>query len=285
LIHAAIGLGINTDAAEGNGSGMIQLSEYFSRGTYLGDTIWDQRGGRLHARRSSYSREAEYHTNQFLAYFAMLAVPLDFPLHGGDRLFAVRDLVDTARIECDPKGTNAYTLLALAAYGNFDDVWHNEFGRACSVKDLLCSEIAVPDRTRLACGGAHSLYAIAFTANRFRDELRGNAVLQDEVMRVLQAEFARCKALQDADGSLKPSVLGMTDKDSPESRVYATGHSLEWLLLADWNTEANSEVVHRAASYLVGVINNQGATSFSASPLYHALHALRVYASLQDADL
>lgn len=283
LIHAAIGLGLDTDVAEGNG-GMIRLSEYFSRGTYLAESIWDARGRRLHARRSSYSREAEYHANQFLAYFAMLDVPLDFPLHAGDRVLAVSDLLETARVECDPHGTNAYTLLALAAYGSFDDGWQNEFGQACSVKDLLASEIAVPERTRLACGGTHSLYAIAFTADKFRDELGREPALRHDVAAVLQSEIARCRESQGADGSLKPNLIGVDDKDSTEWRVYATGHSLEWLLLAISDTEAESAMVHRAAAYLVGAIRNQGAGSFSASPLYHALHALRAFAS-REAEL
>jgi hypothetical protein len=282
IVHAALGLGPQAKLRDHVREKEISYLEYFTGDPrYLREPIYLFHGAYVGMRRTGQEGELERHPNQFLAYFAQMGLPKETKFTSEGKSFTLGDMVETARKRFTPGEECTYTLLALATYCKPDESWQNDFGRTYSLTDLVALEIGA-DRRRLACGGTHSNFALAYAVKHCS---QGNVRMETpwrEVTERLEQEIKRARELQQADGSFRAqAVIAEEVSDdhynSIHWKIYSTGHVLEWLSVVLDDHEVESAWVMNAVSFLVLSMNECALNPAPASPWFHAIHALRMW--------
>ncbi len=287
LLHAGIGIGPQGSLQDG--PAVLSIVEYFKNGgPYLSQSIYERRHGGVAVRHSQNRSELERHPNQFLAYFGMMGLPLDMPIAVSSPSDAtIKDLLDTACLQFDPTDEITFTLIAAAIYLPDDAMWTDDHGRSWTLKDLIALELAA-DSEMLACGGSHSSYALTLALQKLRGELPIS--LELELADRLQAKVTEIQKSQLIDGSFPAAVIGISDDLSSQyndrsSKIYSTGHSLEWILIYLENSELQQDWVKRAISFIASQ-DPSSERRINAGTWFHALHALRMYQErIEDNDI
>jgi hypothetical protein len=199
--------------------------------------------------------DGEGHPGQALATFARLGLPLETVVRlPGRKPGTLRLILDDLVATFSLSGEIDWAAEALALYLPPDRTWTNREGRTFSL-DELCDELLGRDASDSTCSGTHRLIALAlllrvgeeeqvlspWTCQRIRDELGG-------VARHLEHGQA-------ADGSWDlrwgdPPARRAAPGGDLNSRLLATGHHLEWLLLLPDDLGPGGSMCSRAAGYL-----------------------------------
>jgi hypothetical protein len=282
ILHAALGLGLEEEVWDHEKQEPITFLRYFQRGgPYLSEPIFVVQGKDVQMRKSRHPSEVERHPDQFLAYFAQLELPLETRFEFQDRTFQLADMVATAKRRFDSSQETTFTLLALAAYSPVGEKWQNQYGRAFSVTDVAALEMARPAE-RLACGGTHSLFALGFALQKGHGNRQPTEPLWKSIADRLAEKRRLAQAAQEPDGSLPATLPGGEEgpggpAGSVQAKIYMTGHMLEWIILTTPEGDLESPWIRRAVQFLCSAVFTCLFDPPSASPWYHALHALRMY--------
>ncbi len=221
------------------------------------------------------------HVDQYLHLFAEAGVALDRPLVAeGGRRFAVRDLLDAAKLGFREDQELAWTLVALSTYLPPGHRWRNGRGVEYAVEDVLRLAIQRDPRSETE-GGPHHLYGVAYALRWLRSHRAGAgqpALVQGDAEAYLRKYVDLARRYQQADGALSGSVFEQGSKPvSPRHLVNTTGHGLEWLAMTLTPDELGQPWVRRAAGRLTLELEEHPRTAFSEGGLYHAAHALVLY--------
>lgn len=237
------------------------------------------------------SKTGEGHPDQWLGYLSQCGdVKLDDEVVVGGKTYHVRDMLAQAQWDIYDGMEASWTLMAAATYLPLDATWTSKTGkdekdRQWSIERVVRMEAAQPLGVG-GCYGSHRLYALALAVNRYMKEtgktpeqLTGGWRLAYERIYDKDAgAIAQVKKYQWRDGTLSTgfftSAGGAHDL---KSRMYAAGHTLEFLVAALSPSELQEPWVVLAVERLLDEFEETKSLDVECGTLYHAAHALKLY--------
>lgn len=260
------------------GGGEISGIDWMASGElWKGESIFEPTpyGGRGHPFSKKWHFEG--HPTQFLGYMCEANMPLDFEFRAGTKKITVRDIINDAKMQITEGPEVTWTLWALAHYLNSNEEWTNARGEPWSIERMVRIEYQ-QSVLNSACGGTHGLYALAYSRNQRLSQklpLTGWWVYADmKVKRYIQ----EARALQNADGSFSSAYFrGRENIAEFEKRIPANGHVLEYLMCALPESELKQTWVRRGVESVAQDLIDNRKTPCDCGPLFHALHALKMY--------
>jgi hypothetical protein len=215
------------------------------------------------------------HDGQFLAILAQSRLMIDYPLQVGEEEFTIADLIEFEKRTCRPRSELTFKLIGLSHYLDTDATWTSETGAPWSISRLIEEEIAQPIRGA-TCGGTHRLLGLSFALHNRRRENKP-----------IDGQFKRAEAyladyhnytlrLQNNDGSFSTNFAsGRGESPDPTTRLYTTGHTLEWMAFSAPDELLADPRMVRSVDYLCGLLETSNGWEYGA--LGHALHGLSIY--------
>ena len=271
------------DVAAGKKVGGI---EFLCRhATYEGKRIFRDAGGQptLPTRGLSFglgkSFQVQDHVDQFLMTFADADVSLDEPiLAEGGRKFTVGDMLRSSQANVKDDQELGWTLVVATKYLKFSDRWKTAAGKTYRIEDLAALAIR-RDASRETEGGPHHLYGVAYALGEYQRRHPGKpAGTWADARLYLERYVALARKYQRPDGSFSAVMFrGSRQASSPRQMVWATGHTIEWLSVAQSAEQLRQGWVRRGVAALVQMMEDHPTDAFSEGGLYHAAHALRRY--------
>ena len=221
--------------------------------------------------------EYEGHPNQFLAFFALSRLPLDFPFQIEGKTVTFGEMLTNAKMEVTDKEEITWTLWAFAYYYDMNDQWINAAGEPWSIERLVSTQLRQPVE-KSPCGGCHGLFALASARNAYLQA--GNRLsgvwMQTHMHLTKYIELAR--AQQNRDGSFSSNYFkGPGYIADPSKRVSTTGHTLEFLMMALPQNRLQEPWVRSAVAAVARDLTNYKAEPLEVGGMYHAAHALVLY--------
>ncbi|TXT23990.1 MAG: hypothetical protein FD138_3139 [Planctomycetota bacterium] len=259
----------------------INALEWASSGvSFRGESLFQKTpyGGRAHPYSTMYWFEG--HPTQFMGYLTMCRLPPSHEFKTADgEVVTVQDIINNAKMEVTraPDVEMTWTLWALAHYLEPTAQWVNKNGEPWSMEELLRVELrnTIYDAP---CGGTHSLFACAYARNahlQTRQPLRGVWLEADQK---IQRFIAEAKTLQNSDGSFsKHYFKGRDFSNDFNTRIMATGHMIEWLMVALPQSRLSEPWIQSAVRCLAQDLINNRHLNAECGPLYHAVDALQIY--------
>ncbi len=232
-------------------------------------------GGEGHPFRKKW--EFQGHPTQFLGYMCEADMPLDFQFQAGPKKITVQDIINDAKMQISEGHEITWTLWALSHYLNSNEEWTNAKGEPWSIERMIRIEYQ-QSVLNSACGGTHGLYALAYSRNKRLAQklpLSGWWIHADmKVKRYIQ----EARALQNQDGSFSSAYFrGRENVADFEKRIPANGHMLEFLMCALPESELKQTWVRRGVESVAQDLIDNRRTPCDCGPLFHALHALKMY--------
>jgi hypothetical protein len=128
------------------------------------------------------------------------------------------------------------------------------------------------------CGGTHGLYALAYARNAYLHKYHNLRGVWFEADQKIKHYIEVARSLQNFDGSFSTEYFkGPGHSRDFNERIKASGHMLEWLMMALPYDRLSEPWVRRAiASVATDLVHNSSRPA-ECGPLYHALHALVLY--------
>lgn len=241
----------------------------------------DMLGGRqgLRAVLEQGSKTGQGHYDQWLGYLSGCNIPPDQTIVVGDKTFTLADLM--AQVEWDvPRNLDqeySWTIMGLTTYHPTDYSWTASDGKQWTIEKLVAIE-AQHDLSTSACGGAHRLCGLTLALNRHLAQggqvTGGWDLARDRIEQSLQ----KAREFQNSDGSLSSNYLQRPGRSADLSEnLGATGHVLEFVVLAVPDSQIRDEWIKRAALFLCDVLERTKDVPLECGALYHAVHGLVIY--------
>lgn len=277
IMHGVVAL--RRDFELTRGGRKINCIEFISDApTFRGEGWWQvtEHGGRAHPFSVPYAFEG--HPNQFLALLSLSNLPLTHEFRVDARnTVTMADMIEHTKMTVNNREEITWTLWFLTHYVDIDEEWTNATGEAWSMEELVRVQTASPV-INTACGGCHGLYAIAYARNAYLQKhgrLRG-VYYQAEQKLSKHIELAR--TMQNYDGSFSTEFFKGTghSRDFNE-RLKASGHMLEWLMMALPEERLNEGWVRKAVASIATDLIHNASQPAECGPLYHALNSLIMY--------
>lgn len=232
------------------------------------------------------SKTGEGHPDQWLGYLSQCGVQLDDPLVVGGKTYHVSDLLTQAQWDIYDGMEASWTLMAVATYLPLDATWTSKAGKdekdkEWSVERLVRMEAAQPLGAG-GCYGSHRLYALSLAVNRYMKETgKSPEQLQGGWLAAynrIQSAIERVKQYQRPDGTLSTGFFTSagTAQDI-KSRMYAAGHTIEFLVAALPQSELEKDWVVLAVERLLNEFEQTKNFDVECGTLYHGAHALKLY--------
>ncbi len=276
IFHGILAYGGQYTILDRNDRAITAVSYILSRGGLDGTRLFEPTPYGL---RVVQTGTTEGHPNQFLAILALSNVPLDAPIVVDKLRYQVHHLLTNAQYEYYTGQEASWSLIAFTTYLPLDSRWRNKYDDVVSIEGIVDYEVRLA--TEYApCGGTHNLFALAYALDRFRSQhpetqLTGVWSRADDKLR-RYAELTR--AYQNADGSFSTLFYnGRGLGDDPETIMYSTGHTLEWLSVYLSDQELRSAWVENAVLRLCQAFEQTATAPLKCGPMYHALHGLKLY--------
>jgi hypothetical protein len=242
-----------------------------------GDSFGPRRG--LKAVLEQGSKTGQGHHDQWLGYLSGCNLPIDQKITVDGTDFTLADLI--AQVEWDvPRNVEqefSWTLMGLTKYHPTDYEWTASDGKKWTIAKLVEIE-AGHDLNVSACGGAHRLCGLTLAYKRHL--ANGGAVEGPWKLAEVKIEesLQTARELQNSDGSLSSNFLERPGRSADLSEnLGATGHILEFVVLAEPDSEIRAEWIKRAALFLCGVIERTKDIPLECGALYHAASGLVIY--------
>ncbi len=282
IVHGAVAFG-REFPMEKDGK-IVSAIDYLLAGGQLGgwklepgDSFGQRRG--LRAVLEQGSKIGQGHHDQWLGYLSGCNLPLDQTIIVSGTTFTLADLI--AQVEWDvPRNLDqefSWTLMGLTTYHSTDYEWTASDGQKWNIAQLVEIE-AGHDLNASACGGAHRLCGLTLAYKRH--VAKGGAVegawklAEDKILDSLQ----KAREFQNSDGSLSSNYLRRTGRSADLSEnLGATGHVLEFVVLAEPDSEIRADWIKRAALFLCDVIERTKDVPLECGALYHASSGLVIY--------
>ena len=273
-------LALRKDLLLKDGQRTVNALEWISRGGKFRGEYWFETttyGGRAHPYNGT-PYEFEGHVNQTLALLSLSNLPLthEFYVDGG-RTVTMADMIRHAKMTVSTREEITWTLWFLTHYLDIDSEWDNAQGEPWSLEELVRLQtegkvVGAP------CGGTHGLYALAYARNAYLHKHRNLRGVWFEADQKIKRYIEVARSLQNFDGSFSTEYFkGPGHSRDFNERIKASGHMLEWLMMALPYDRLNEAWVRRAiASVATDLVHNSSRPA-ECGPLYHALHSLVLY--------
>ncbi len=245
--------------------------------TFDGKPWWlsTDHGGKGHPFTEPYHFEG--HPNQFAALFTLCRLPLDFTFQTEDKTITLQDIINNAKMECNTREEMTWTLWFLAFYLDPGSEWINAKGEPWSIERLVSQEMQSPI-TKKACGGMHSLFAMAMARNAHLQANRPLTGTWLEAHIYVQRHIEMAKKMQNPDGSFSSNYFkGPGQTDDVSKRLSTTGHTLEMMMGALPQIELSEPYVQNAARRIATDLIESRKESLEPGGMYHALNSLMIY--------
>lgn len=226
------------------------------------------------------------HVDQFVAEMVQIGLPLDREFIVDGTSYTFMDFVrqSQARVRVTSVEEASWSLVVLADCLGTGISWTNSFGETLSFEDLVRYELD-QDVENAACGGAHRLFGLCWARQTHIRRGGQDVGVWREVAEKMKHYQQRARELQNPDGSLSTeSFRGPGNSSDMKQRISTTGHVLEWLALSMTDEELREPWVQKAANALALMILEIQNSPMEGGTLYHAVHALRMYAARHAVD-
>lgn len=247
-------------------------------------------GGRPHPYNQMFAFEG--HVNQFLAIMSMANLPLthEFKVRdpqrpGATKTITMADMVHHAKMHVNAHEEVSWTIWFLSNYIEPDAEWVNKDGQKWSMEQLVTIQVNAPlfnaNGPVAPCGGTHGLFALACACNSYQQkhgQLRGAWIAARQK---LDNHISYARGGQNRDASFSTKFFQANEySDQMGPRFKASGHMLEWLMMAlpperlqeQWIQAATMSVANDLVSH-----SNKDLSVPDTGAMYHALHALVLY--------
>jgi hypothetical protein len=203
----------------------------------------------------------EAHRGQVLSVMAGLGIPLDREIRmpGGD-IGTLRMIFEDMKAEFELAGEIYWDAIALAVYQPAGLAWQNRLGQSFSF-DGLCEELLRRRPDDSSCAGTHRLIASAVLLRADAERKLLSPWIAARLRGTLAEASGHLARVQAEDGSWDQDWhrgLGGADHaeldDNPYSastRLIATGHHIEWMLLMPEGVRPPRPVLERATRWLL----------------------------------
>lgn len=235
------------------------------------------------------SKEAQGHEDQWLGYLSLGAVELNdkIVVHGsnGEPLeFTVQDLLERAQWDVYEGMEASWTLMAAGTFLPLDARWQARDGSEWTIERIVQME-AQHELGDGPCGGTHRLVGIVTALNRYLSEggeLTGAWGLAEERV---QSAMKLAQQNQLPDGGFSCAFFERsTSSPNIETRLHATGHTLEFLVLAMTDEQLREPWITRAVLNLVETLESTKKVPLECGALYHAARGLLLYRTRRFGD-
>jgi hypothetical protein len=229
------------------------------------------------------SKEAQGHPDQWIGYLAQCGLQRNDKLVVGGKDYTVDNLISQAEWDVEKPMEASWTLMALAAYFPSDYKWTNKKGDEWNIERLLEMECGNPIVGEgAACGGTHRMYAISLALNNYLGQtktkaadLKGGWKKADDLV---QDCIKKARAYQQPNGSFSTNFFARSGS-SPDidNTLHATGHTLEWLVVALDDNQFKQDWVTAGALKVVQLLEENQDRELDCGALYHAARGLMLY--------
>ncbi len=229
------------------------------------------------------------HPDQWLGYLSQAGLKIDDEVVVAGRKYTVHDLVEQAKFDIFDGKEAPWVLMATSTYLPLDATWVANDKQTWSTEKILEMEAKRPLADG-ACGGTHKLFAMSVAVKRYLAEkniepkqLTGAWKLADDQ---IQLAIKTAKQNQQPDGSLSTNFFGRAGSN-PEigDRIYSTGHTLEFLIVAINRQQFEEPWVARAALAMTKLLEQTREKDVECGRLYHAAHGLLLFSQRRYGDL
>jgi hypothetical protein len=222
--------------------------------------------------------EFEGHPNQFLAFFALARIPLEFEFTIQGRKVTFGQMLHNAKMEVNDREEVTWDLWTFAYYFDMNEQWRNAKGEAWSMERLVATTLRQFSPTKSPCGGCHGLFALASARNSYLQSGNRLSGVWMQAHMHLEKHIALAKAMQNEDGSFSGNYFkGPKYLDEPSTRISTTGHTLEFLMLALQQERLEEPWVRRAVAAVARDLVEHQQEPLEVGGMSHAVHALVLY--------
>jgi hypothetical protein len=259
--------------------GMVNAVEWISKDPVYRGEHWFLKtrfGGCGHPFSKPYYFEG--HVNQFLALMTMANLPLDHKFEvGGGQSVTMQDMIRHAQMMVNANEEISWTLWFLTHYIEPDATWVNSQGKRWSMEMLV--RLQTDDEvTSAPCGGTHGLFALAYARNAYLQKHRKLSGVWIEADQKIERALALAKSMQNRDGSFSSHFFREAGwSQEPEERLKASGHMLEWIMMALPQQQLSQKWVQSGAYSVANDLVRFSNSEVDPGPLFHALHAITLY--------
>jgi len=223
------------------------------------------------------------HVDQFVAEMVQVGVTPEEKFVVGGKEYTFLDFIRQAqaRVRVTENQELSWSIVAIGHCLGTDITWTNRFGEQLSFEDLVRYELS-QDVKEAACGGTHRLFGLAYArCLHHRNGGQDVGVWQEVANKTTQYQNL-ARELQNPDGSFSTNFFRGPGNDRDITlRLSSTGHTLEWLAFSLTDSQLGEPWVQRAANALALMILETQDLAVEGGTLYHATHALRLYAARQ----
>lgn len=278
ILHGMLALRGEYQVRDDKTGKLINAADWMASGVYFHGEPWfhkTKHGAAAHPYTKDYIFEG--HPNQFLAIMSSAGFPIDFEFKAGKDLVTIRDMIRNSKYETNDEEETTWTLWSLSHYLGAEATWVNKKQEPWSIEKLVDVERR-KKLERSACGGSHSLFALASALKQYRKTgkpLRGVWLAAD--MRV-KKYIAVSKAYQNPDGSFSSEYFAKRGFSRDfEKRLSTTGHVLEFLMMALPDDRVNEDWVRNGVYSVCRILIDNQKKPAEPGALYHALDGLILY--------
>ena len=285
VIHGALAFGRDLRILDKEGQDMVALDYLLQGGTMTG---WNLQPGvplgdpprlGLRAILEAGSKTGQGHADQWLGYLADLGYSLDQEIIAGGHTYTVADYLRQIEHDVPYNGTQEYswTLMALSAYRPTTYEWTAGDGATWSIERLLEIEIN-HELAGSACGGSHRMTGITMAVAARRRQNVPLAGVWRDANQLIQQCVENAQNFRNPDGSLSTNYFQRTGNSADiKDRLAATGHVLEFVILASPNDALREAWIRQAVIYLCQLLDKTRGVDLECGALYHAARGLSLY--------
>lgn len=223
--------------------------------------------------------EFEGHPNQFLAFFALARIPLEFEFLIQGRKVTFGDMLNNAKMEVNDREEVTWNLWAFAYYLDVDESWRNANGDMWSMERLVSTTLAQFSPSKSPCGGCHALFALASARNAYV-QTKGSRLsgVWTRTQMHLDQHIALAQRQQNRDGSFSSNYFkGPGYSSDPSKRISTSGHTLEFLMMALPQSRLKEQWVRNGVAAVARDLAQYQQEPLEVGGMYHAAHALVLY--------
>jgi hypothetical protein len=276
LLHSASLFGLESPAPGYTGpepasikdvlfAGDVRAS-YFSSDPLFVKTAWGRRNLVQMANRVQWQPERQAHLGQLLSEFAKQGVSLDEVITTDSESFPIADLLqDTIAIYDHSEPQLEWNCIALALYLPPRTTWSNKFGHRFSF-DIMAEELMERrlGASESSCHGIHLLEALVILLRADAEHDILSPDVHSMVKTHLLRQVADIERTRFPDGSFSPvwyngadtlPLTGIADA-TVHSRVHATGHHVDWMLLLPSDLSPPDDLYDQAAAFLLASLQS-----------------------------
>ncbi|MBA3312541.1 MAG: hypothetical protein M3552_08395 [Planctomycetota bacterium] len=222
--------------------------------------------------------EFEGHPNQFLAFFALARIPLDFEFDIQGRKITFGQMLHNAKMEISDREEVTWDLWAFAYYFDMNERWVNATGEPWSMERLVQTTLKQFSATKSPCGGCHALFALASARNAYLQAGNRLSGVWTQAHMHLEQHIALAKKQQNSDGSFSSKYfIGPQYSDEPSKRISTSGHTLEFLMMSLQQSQLREPWVRNAVAAVSRDLIQYQKDPLEVGGMYHAVHALVLY--------